>query len=221
MMGVVACALLFAIPASAVMLDDFEDGNLIEWTQAGSGGVYSAVTPAAAHDGNLGCELGSSRQTGWLYRDDVTVGEGDVFWVWTTLNNSSNTRNYVGFCASAAGCWSLVLAPNTTNLIIQRNSGYGFTTLAEVPYGSWIRNYWYRAEIALTGGGQIIGNVYDSDGTTLLASVSAMDPGCVSGGIAMRTFGDGGDAGYWDSWQTEGATPVQPKTWGAIKDIYR
>ncbi len=219
---IVGCSLIIVSAASAAMLDDFEDGDLIEWTIAGSGGVAASCTAAAAHDGNYGAAIATPRQTGWLLRDDAQshVEQGDIVSVWTALNSSSWTRNYFGFGSTAGGTYSLVLGDNTNTLILQYNAGYGYETLAEVPY-VFNNNYWYRAEVAWDVGGAITGNLYDSDGVTLLATVNAVDNRITGGGIAMRTFGDAGDTGNWDTFTTEGATAVEPSTWGSVKSIYR
>ncbi len=47
---------LTASISSAVIIEDFEDGDISDWTIT-SAGVYAAVTTAAAHDGSYGLEM--------------------------------------------------------------------------------------------------------------------------------------------------------------------
>ena len=82
----------------------------------------------------------------------------------------------------------MVLGGNTNTLILQRNAAFGFVTLAEVAQ-TWVANKWYRFEIVWGVGGSITGRLFDSDGTTLLNTVTAMDNTITSGGLAFRGFG--------------------------------
>jgi hypothetical protein len=219
LIAVVAGSFMLTGVAMAQMIDDFEDGNVNEWTTVGSGGTSAIVNAAAAHDGNFGLALASPRQTGWLWRGDAQaqVTQGDCFGCWTALNASSWTRNYFGFGATPNGCYSLVLGDNTNTLILQLNVGFGYATLADVPW-TFINNYWYYIEVEWGVGGMMTGSLYDSDGTTLLAQVMGTDNTYTEGGIALRTFGDSQDPGYWDTIaHCGGATPVENTTWGAIK----
>jgi hypothetical protein len=52
-----------------------------------------------------------------------------------------------------------------------------------------LANKWYRFEVVWGVGGSITGRVFDSDGTTLLNTVTATDTTFTSGGIAFRGFG--------------------------------
>ena len=93
----------------------------------------------------------------------------------------------MGFGATASGTYSIVMAPNTGALIIQKHAGYGFADLASVAQ-TWQANHWYRLEVDWQVGGTIIGRLYDSDGVTLLNTVIASDNTIKSGGIAFRAF---------------------------------
>ncbi len=218
---VVILSVLLPVAASAQMIDDFETGVLDpNWTQANPGDpIGTNVSGIAAHDGNYGLEAGTIR-TGWIYRNDAQaqLAQGDVMTLWTQLGNSTWTRNYIGFFASAAGCISMVLGDNTNTWMIQLNSGYGYSNLIEVPY-TFINRYWYRAEIVTEVGGALTANLYDSDGTTLLATCSTVNNTYTSGGVALRSF-DSGQAGYFDSIDKNPGTPVETASWGEIKAMF-
>jgi hypothetical protein len=119
---------------------------------------------------------------------DVQVSRGDVISAWVQASGSVGGRAYFGFGATAAGTLSIVMAPNTSTLIIQRNAAFGFLDLGSSPQ-SWIGGKWYRMEVNWHADGTIVGNLFDSDGTTLLNTVVAADNTVVSGGIAFRGFG--------------------------------
>ncbi len=105
------------------------------------------------------------------------------------FDGTANGRAYFGFGASSAGTLSLVAAPNTGQLVLQSNVGYGYTTLAAVSQG-WQANHWYRLEVDWGSSGTIVGKLFDSNGTTLLNSVTGATTAITSGGIAFRSIGN-------------------------------
>src|SRR5205085_7251231 len=90
---------------------------------------------------------------------------------------------------------SLVVAPNTNQLLVQNNVGYGFSNLGAVSQ-SYLANHWYRLEVAWGTSGAIVGRLYDSDGKTLLKTVTASTTAITSGGIAFRATGHDK---FWDT----------------------
>ncbi|WP_455391874.1 hypothetical protein [[Eubacterium] cellulosolvens] len=169
------------------VIEDFENGATTNWpwspwVQSSSGG---SVGTTYAHDGSYGF-LGSG---GWYYRTDITLGStGDKLSWWTRFTGSSAGRSYLGFGASSSGCWSLVCADNTGDIIIQQNSGFNFRDLVSKTF-SWSSNKWYRAEIVFNNNnGYVTGKIYDSNGITLLATLSTNLSGFSAGGVAMRSF---------------------------------
>ena len=217
-----ACAVITVAP-QAEIIEDFEDGNIDEYVFVGD--VQAYVTDYAAHDGAYGLVIaGHAGGEGWMYRDDagVQVAQGDVIGFWSrTMEVTDNyTRNYQGFGATAAGCYSVVLAPNTTSFILQLNSGYGYSTLADAGQ-SWQLGHWYYTEVTWDAGGMITADLYDSDGVTLLNSISASNNTYTSGGIALRSF-DSGHEAYFDTISRNGGpTPAGEETWGTIKAMFR
>jgi hypothetical protein len=97
-------------------------------TTCAQGGAYGVLNP------------------NWIYRTDVSVGApGTRYSGWFRLTGTSG-RAYMGFGATSAGAWSLVVAFNTGALLFQRNEGYGYTDLTTTPV-TWASGQWYRAEV--------------------------------------------------------------------------
>jgi hypothetical protein len=53
---------------------------------------------------------------------------------------------------------------------------------------TWQANTWYRLEVQWETTGEIVGRLYDGDGTNLLNTVTATDTMFTSGGVAFRAF---------------------------------
>ncbi len=169
-----------------VQLQNFDDGLLTGYAFRGPN--RASVTAAAAHDGPFGLQLATF--TEWMWRNDaaVAVQQGDTISAWAQAAGEPTGRLYVGFGASAAGAYSMVLGGNTNTLILQRHDNFGFTDIGVVPQ-TWAPNKWYRFEIVWGVGGAITGRLFDSDGETLLNTVTAIDNTITSGGLAFRGFG--------------------------------
>lgn len=192
------------LPAG-VIIEDFESGNLSAYTKVGTG-TSDFVSGAYARDGLFG--LGTSSGN-WLYRDDASVAlsQGDTVSAWIKFVGSLGGRAYFGFGSSPAGTLSFVLAPNTGDIRFQENNAFGFTQLDTSPQ-SFVANRWYRAEVIWGLGGNLTGNLYDSDGVTLLNTVNSSSSLFTSGGIAFRGF-DGIKA--FDTIERSGSSPVVPE----------
>jgi PKD repeat protein len=182
------------------MVEDFEQGTGWPWAPwvqpfglpEGGEADEPAETPpfksgivgaSYAHDGSYGIT-----DPDWTYRTDVNVGNaGDRLTMWTYWTGAW-ARTYMGVGASSGGCYSFVAGFNTNNLIIQQNPGFSYVSLAETPY-VFTAYKWYKMEIVFNSPTSITGNLYDSDGTTLITSVSYSGITGTPGGIAMRSFG--------------------------------
>lgn len=163
------------------VLEDFEMTAWphTPWVPVGASG--GSATTTCAHDGTRG---GST--VDWVRRSDVTVGAvGQRLSAWV---RGSAGRFYLGFGADSTGAFSLVFAPNTTSLEVQRNSGYAYQTLTTVRYVS-TASVWYRLEVQFTSATTITGTLYAADGTTALQTLSTTVTGFVPRGVAMRSFG--------------------------------
>jgi hypothetical protein len=174
---------------ACVVIENFEDGDIAEYSVP-SGDTHS-VTTAAAHDGAYGLEDSNPDSSAkWIYRDDsdVHVAQGDTISYWIKLlDDEALGRAYCGFGATASGTYCIIAAANSNTFSIQKNVGYGYNTIGSVSQ-YWTPNKWYRLEVEWGIGGDIVGNLYDSDGTTLLNTVTASSDTYTSGGIAFRGF---------------------------------
>lgn len=183
-------------------IETFEGGSGELSSYTFTGANNASVTTAARHDGTYGLQLGST--TEWMYRNDgiVHVQQGDTISVFVQAAGDPTGRAYFGFGSSATGTLSIVLAGNSGQLLLQNNAGYGYTDLASAPQ-AWLANHWYRLEISWQVGGTIVGRLFDSDGTSLLNTVTATDNTITSGGLSFRGFGPTYD---FDTVQTGGFT---------------
>jgi hypothetical protein len=121
--------------------------------------------------------------------------------VWLQFATSASGTASFGFGASSSGTLALVASPGTNQLILQRVT-FGFfgattTQLAAVTQ-TFLANHWYRLRVDWSTSGAIIGKLYDSNGTTLLNTVTYSTPTTIkSGGIAFQATGSG--TKYWDT----------------------
>ncbi len=176
-------------------------GNLIEGFETPDSWYFTGynesayLSTAAKHDGTYGLVLNGNY---WIYRTDAaaTVNAGDTLSAWVQFTGLSGSRAYLGFGSSAFGTLSLVAAPNTGQLILQSNPNYDTYTNLAVSNQTYLPNHWYRLEVDWSTSGSIIGKIYDSNGTTLLGSVSTAVTGITTGGIALRSIGYNQ---YWDT----------------------
>lgn len=187
---------------NAAVIEDFETGGFgPSWVGSGA-----AVDAGGAHDGSLGV---SDSNGNWYYRTDAAanISTGSTVSAWT---RGGSGRFYLGFGASAAGASSFVIGFNTNELIFQNNDGYNFADVTSQSF-SFNQNQWYLTSITF-GASSITGNLYDSDGTTLLASLVAtgLDHGA-TGGVAVRSFG----GVNFDSISVGGTVP-EPASWALM-----
>jgi hypothetical protein len=181
--------------STATVIEDFETSH--SWHVVGGGffGATAGYSTFIAHDGVRSLDDWSGND--WIYRNDTgaQVKAGDTLSVWLYMAGGADGRAYFGFGAGSGGTLSLVAAPNTGQLIIQSNLGYGFTNLAAVAQ-SYQANTWYRLEVNWGTSGRIIGKLYGSDGATLINQVTATTTSIMSGGIAFRATGSDK---FWDT----------------------
>jgi hypothetical protein len=169
------CAVL-----TCLVVEDFEAGTwpVSPWIAHGSGG---SVTSTAAHDGSYGLV-----DPGWYYRTDYSITDGMTYTAWVHTTTATGGRLYFGFDATSSGCKSFVLAPNTTDLMFMTNSGYSYTNHAVVSQ-TYLADHWYFIEVIITGT-TATGNLYDSDGATLLNTTSYTYGSMGTGGFSIRSF---------------------------------
>jgi hypothetical protein len=169
-------------------------GNLIEgfesgvWPQAPwvitIAGTPGTIGGAYAHNGAFGLS-----DPEWDYRTDVSIGNGGDTLSWWVRPGSG--RAYLGFATVASSTWAIVACPNTGTLNLQHDTGATFGTFNEilnVPQ-AWTVGHWYRVAVYFNSPTSVTCNLYDSDGTTLLNTISYDQITGAPGGIAMRAFG--------------------------------
>ena len=190
-------------PAATATGDDFESGNLSAYRTVGATTTTASVSTTAKHDGTYG--LVDATGSDWIYRADAAsqVKQGDTVSVWLkfatpTTGPTFDGKAYFGFGASATGNLALVASPASNQLYLLNNSGYSYTVIGSAPR-TWQSNHWYRLQVDWGTNGSLVGKVFDSDGSTLLQSVTAATTAITSGGIAFRA--NGTYAKYWDTVQ--------------------
>ncbi len=163
------------------VIEDFASGV---WPHA----PWVSVTPSTAgtlttnaHDGHY-----ALMDPEWTYRTDTQVGQaGETLSMWVQVGSG---RAYLGFGASASGTWAFICGENTSQLLIDQVSGYAtYTTVAAVSQ-AWQANKWYNVSVQFLSTNSVVCNLYDSDGVTLLNSVSWNAVTGLPGGIAIRSF---------------------------------
>jgi hypothetical protein len=160
---------------------------------------------AAAHDGNFGAINHGGQD--WVYRSDAAgqVHEGETISAWVQFHNSADGEAFFLFGAnsnvdgSPLATYSLVLAADKRKLFLQENY---FPTQLNSTIGTstqntrFLANHWYRIQVIWGTNGSIVGQLYDSNGTTLLNSVSATANLFSSGAIGFHATGHDK---YWDT----------------------
>lgn len=111
------------------------------------------------------------------------AGERLSLWV----RRGGTGRAYLGFGASASGGFSLVAGFNTSELLFQQNSSWGYSTRATAALSSTVGT-WYRLEVTFGAGTSVTGRIYSAS-NVVLSTVSASLSGLTSGGVALRSFG--------------------------------
>jgi hypothetical protein len=181
---------------SVTVLEDFESAlsnykTVLHYYPAAD------LAAAAAHDGLQGLDKHDGYE--WMIRNDPgsQVSPGETFSVWVQFAGAADGRAYFGFGATPAGSNqdarankipSLVLAANTNQLMFQFFNGLSFSNLGNPVNQTYQPDQWYRVEVTWAISGALTGRLYDSDGVTLLNTVTGNSNGVTSGFIAFRAF---------------------------------
>ena len=80
------------------------------------------------------------------------------------------------------------MAPNTTVFCFMDGGNYDNYTIVSTTSQSYTANKWYKLEVEYLGNGEYTGRLYDSDGTTVLKTLTYDFGDEQSGGVAMRSF---------------------------------
>lgn len=193
--GIAACIALSAIgtPAHGGVIEGFESQQFAApWNDAGNGGFSGTSTPfinaTGAHDGLFGVADGDGN---WQYRTDaaaaLTAGTAVSAWFRTTGQKFGAFN--LGFGADANGASSFYVHTYYNKIAFQNNDGYVDFTDTTLGAFTFQADKWYLATVQL--GPTTTGNIFDTDGTTLLASLTAtgLNRG-TTGGVAVRGAGE-------------------------------
>jgi hypothetical protein len=205
---------------SVSVVANFESGSLANYRTVFHYYPTADIAAAAAHDGLVGLDKHDGYE--WMVSTDAAeqVHQGETISTWVKLAGSADGRAYLGFGTTAPTLTqdtsnfktlALVMAPNTNTLLLQSITGNGnFSTLAGASASqTYQADHWYRLEVVWQTGGSITGNLYDSDGTTLLNSVTGSNTTITTGGLGIRAFGSDK---YFDTYVVDTdstATPSQ------------
>lgn len=172
-----------------VAIETFETGIWPTSPWAGSGGSASGLSsPACAHDGIRGYSAPLSNPIHY-YRTDVSVGAaGTKLSAWIQPGSG---RVYLGFGATASGAYSFIAAPNTGQMMIEKEIPYGTYVPLATKSRAWAAGVWQKMEITFGAGGSVTGTLYGADGTTVLDTLATTIVGFTPGGVALRAFGSG------------------------------
>ena len=189
-MRTLLASLVLLAPASAQVIEDFEHGNEgLYVVAAGTADTFNVVA-GAAHDGAFGGEFIQGVGPSWRLRSDLPTAPGNVYSVYVRLRGgvAGNGRSYMGVGADAAGAWSAVFAPNTSQIILQNNSNFGFITAATAA-ATIVPDVWYQMRLDWAANGDMTLDLLDEAGTNVLATTGPIVTGYTNpGGIVLRGF---------------------------------
>lgn len=187
---ILAVLVLAALAATtlASVIEDFEHGNTALYTQVGTGADNFTIVPAAAHDGMLGARWSTGLSPRWYYRTDLVTSAGNEYASFVRFTAGGLGRVYIGVNAGPGGTWSMVAASNTSNIILQENTAWGFADRASAGF-TFATDTWYRMHLEWAATGHMTVKIFSEFGTTPLASTTPYATGLTgSGGLALRGF---------------------------------
>ena len=183
-------AILLAAPAAAQVIEDYEHGNEgLYLTVAGTADTLN-VTGGAARNGAFGAEFVQGVGPSWRLNPAIQTAPGNVYRVFVRVRGglANNGRSYLGVGATGGGAWSAVFAPNTSQIILQNNTGFGFVTAATAA-ATIAADTWYQMELDWSLSGDMVVSLLDEAGTSVLASTPSVATGFTSkGGVILRGF---------------------------------
>jgi len=148
------------------------------------------VTNAAARNGLFGGEFIQGSGPSWRLNPLVQTAPGNTYRLACRLRGgvATNGRSYFGVGGSGAGCWSAVFAPNTSQIILQNNSGFAFVTAATAS-ATITPDTWYVMELDWSQAGDMTVSLLDASESTVLATTGPIATGFVTpGGVVLRGF---------------------------------
>lgn len=171
----------------AQVIENFEHGNEALWNQQ-TAGDNMTLNAASARNGAFGAEFATGA-SGFRTRFDLATAPGNQYTAYIrSRGDVPNGRLYMGVGASAGGAWSAVYAPNTSQLLLQNNTGFGFVTAQSASFIP-SPNTWYVLMLDWALNGDMTVRLYDETMTTVLAATPTHATGFTTpGGVAIRGF---------------------------------
>lgn len=187
---VATAAMAASAPAMAQYFEGFEHGDWSgNWTYLSSTVTPYNLTAGAARTGSFGAVMNGG---GWWRSSDAAATISDGFsyeYYFRAGGGASIGRAYIGFTSDdlATQAYTVIAAPNTGDLLIQDNSGFGFASMAASDPISWSETEFYRVAVSYSGG-IITAEAFDETGASLAPAIMA-DTGYTGGGtLLLRGF---------------------------------
>lgn len=173
-----------SVEPGALVIDDFEDQDVSEYT--GSTGQASFPTYPTKH-GSYSLKLASA--TSGSDEDIISTSglnnypsDGDTYrYAAYAADDTAGLRHYFG-ASDVDNTYRITLGFSSNSLQIHRFDGGSSTQLADVS-ASISSGSWYVVEVAWTSGGGFDVTLYESDGSTQVATASTTDTTYTGGGV--------------------------------------
>lgn len=185
-------SLALCATATAQTIEDFEHGNEALYTTIGGADTMDFLA-AAAHDGALGAQFTSGAGPSWVLRTDLSTSPGNTYECFVRLRGGAAGigRTYIGVGGSLGGTWSAVFAPNTSEIQLQNNTGFSFSTAAAAT-ATIAPDVWYVLRLDWAANGDMTVELLDESATSVLATTGPATTGFTTpGGLALRGFSTG------------------------------
>ncbi len=173
-----------AAPAMAQYFEGFEHGDWTgNWTHLSSSTTPYNLDASAARSGALGAVMNGG---GWWKHNDARIEDGNTYEFYF---RGEGGRAYIGFTSDdlATQAYTVLAAPNTGNMVIQRNNGFSFADLIASDPIPWSGADFYKVVVEYSGG-FLTAQAFDTGGTPLSAAIMA-DTGYSGGGaLLLRGF---------------------------------
>jgi hypothetical protein len=200
-------------PTTENLIEDFDSSHVyhLVFPVAGFPPITFQPSQTASHEGLGDFGMINSPGSDWIYRDDqaAQVSQGHSIFVWVDFPTAADGPATFAFGANSKAdgspdkTYALALDPTTQQLTLEwqdLSTGtptmFGQTGASAVPLNA---DHWYRLEVDWQPGQVIGGKLLDSDGTTVLNSVSGTGPLSITSGGFGFNHATGSQPVYWDT----------------------